>query len=90
MARSRTVNTAQVHELLLQAIETERGGIQIYTTAIKAAVNKDLKKEWGEYLDETRTHEEVLTRVFEQLGMDTEEKSPGRSVVAHIRALAKL
>lgn len=83
MARSRNVNTEQVHELLLQALETERGGIGIYTAAIKAAVNKDLKKEWGEYLEETRTHEQVLTRVFEQLGMDTEEASPGRAVVAH-------
>ena len=83
MARSRHVNTEQIHELLLQALETERGGIKIYTTAIKAAINKDLKKEWGEYLEETRTHEQVLTRVFEQLGMDTEEASPGRAVVAH-------
>lgn len=83
MARSGHVNKAQVHELLLQALETERGGIRIYTAAIEAAVNKDLKKEWGEYLDETRTHEEILTRVFEQLGMDTEEASPARAVVAH-------
>ena len=37
-----------------------------------------------EYLEETQTHEEVLTRVFEQLGMDTEEQSPGRAVVAHL------
>lgn len=83
MARSRHVNTTQVHELLLQALETERGGIQIYTAAIEAAVNGDLKKEWGEYLDETRTHEQILTRVFQQLGLDTEEDSPGRRVVAH-------
>lgn len=86
MARSARINTEQVHELLLQAIETERGGIQIYTAAVKAAVNEDLKKEWGEYLEETRTHEQVLTRVFEQLDMDTEEQSPGRQVVAHLGA----
>ncbi len=84
MARSAKVDNRQVHELLLQALETERGGIQIYTAAITAAVNEDLKKEWGEYLDETRTHEQVLTRVFEQLEMDTEEASPGRAVVAHL------
>ncbi|WP_313928928.1 hypothetical protein [Pseudoxanthomonas sp.] len=86
MARSAKVNTDQVHELLLQALETERGGIKIYTTAIKAAVNEDLKKEWGEYLEETKTHEQILTRVFEQLEMDTEESSPGRTVVAHLGA----
>ena len=86
MARSASVNTDQVHELLLQALETERGGIQIYTAALKAAVNDDLKKEWSEYLEETRTHEQVLTRVFEQLELDTEAASPGREVVAHLGA----
>ena len=77
-------NPAQVTELLLQALETERGGIQIYTAAIAAAQNEDLKKEWGEYLEETRTHEQVLTRLFEELGLDTEAQSPGRAVVAHM------
>lgn len=76
----------QVHELLLQALETERGGIKIYTTALLAAQNDDLKEEWQGYLDETRTHEQVLTNVFSELGMDTEEQSPGRSVVAHLGA----
>jgi rubrerythrin len=84
MARTSKFDQAQVHELLLQALETERGGIQVYTAAIKAAQNPDLKKEFKEYLEETTTHEEILTRVFEQLGMDTEEQSPGRAVVAHL------
>jgi len=84
MARTSKFDQAQVHELLLQALETERGGIQVYTAAIKAAQNADLKKEFQEYLEETTTHEQILTRVFEQLGMDTEEQSPGRMVVAHL------
>ena len=74
---------AQVTELLLQALETERGGIQVYTAAIRAAQNEDLRKEWNEYLSETRTHEQVLTRVFEEMGLDTEAQSPGRAIVAH-------
>ncbi|GGD58160.1 hypothetical protein [Pseudoxanthomonas indica] len=80
---ARKQDSAQVTELLLQALETERGGIKVYTAAIKAAVNEDLKKEWQEYLDETRTHEQVLLRVFEQVGLDPEAASPGRSVVTH-------
>jgi len=76
-------NEAQVKELLLQALETERGGIQIYSNAIKAAVNRDLRKEWEEYLEETQTHERVLLGVFEELGLDPEEQSPGRAVVKH-------
>lgn len=80
----RKIATEQVHELLYQALETERGGIQIYTTALKAAVNPDLKKEWTEYLEETRTHERVLTNVFDELGLETETCTPGRDVVAHL------
>jgi hypothetical protein len=72
----------QIEELLLQALETERGGIQIYEAAIAAAHNDDLREEWQEYLEETRHHEEVLTGVFEKLGLDTGKKSPGRKVVA--------
>jgi hypothetical protein len=86
MASSPKVRSDQVHELLLQALETERGGILIYTAAVNAAVNKDLKKEWSGYLDETRTHEEVLIRVFKQLEIDTEQQSAGRKVVAHLGA----
>jgi rubrerythrin len=80
---SKGYDQAGVKELLLQALETERGGIKVYTAAIKAAVNEDLRKEFNEYLDETKHHEEVLTKVFGELGMDTEEMSPGREVCAH-------
>lgn len=83
MARKIEYNTAQVRELLLQALETERGGIKVYENAIKSAVNENLKKEWREYLEETRTHEKVLLNVFSELGIDPEEQSPGRAVVAH-------
>ena len=75
------MNKAQVKELLLQALEHERGGVEVYTTAIECAVNDDLKGEWKKYLGETRHHVEVLTAVFESLEMDTEEKSPGRAIV---------
>ncbi|HXH00588.1 MAG TPA: hypothetical protein VNI56_00115 [Xanthomonadaceae bacterium] len=77
-------NTAQIHELLYQALETERGGIKVYEHAIRCAQNAALKHEWKKYLDETRTHEKVLTGVFAELGLDTETQTPGRKVVAHI------
>ena len=76
----------QLHELLYQALETERGGIKIYETALSCAKNKDLKHEWEEYLEQTRTHEEVLLKVFEGLGLKPETVTPGREVVAHIGA----
>jgi rubrerythrin len=74
----------QLHELLYQALETERGGIKIYETALLCAQNKDLKVEWEEYLEQTRTHEQVLLEVFDELGLNPETVTPGREVVAHI------
>lgn len=74
----------QLHELLYQALETERGGIKIYETAISCAQNKDLIGEWEEYLEQTRTHEQILLQVFEELGLQPDNLTPGREVVAHI------
>lgn len=80
----------QLHELLYQALETELGGIKIYETAITCAVNADLKKEWTNYLEQTKTHREVLLKVFSALSLDIGKVTPGREVVGHIgRSLVK-
>ena len=76
----------QLHELLYQSLETERGGMKIYETALSCVQNKDLKGEWEEYLEQTRTHEQVLLKVFKELDLDPETVTPGREVVAHIGA----
>lgn len=89
MAR-KTLDADQVNELLLQALETEIGGIQVYTNALECVVNEDLKKEWQKYLEQTKNHREILLSVFEQLGLDAQMQSPGRKVVAHLgQALVK-
>jgi rubrerythrin len=77
------MNAAQVEELLYQALETELGGVQVYEMAISCAVNEDLRKEWEKYGSETKTHVEVVERVFEQLGLDKQTETPGRQVVRH-------
>ena len=74
----------QVQELLYQALETEIGGVQVYTTALRCAVNDDLKDEWTKYLEQTENHERILRGVFEALGLDPEADPPGRQVVRHI------
>jgi rubrerythrin len=75
---------AQIKELLLQSLEHERGGIQVYENAITCALNDDLKEEWGKYLEQTRNHERILLRVFQELGLDPEEQSPGRGIVRQL------
>ena len=71
-------------DLLYQALQTEQGGIKIYETALTCAVNEDLRKEWQEYLDETRHHEEVLTGVLKEFGLDPDAPFPSRPIVGGI------
>lgn len=73
----------QLRELLYQMLETELGGEQVYKTAISCAVNDDLKKEWKEYLEQTRHHQQVVLRLFEHFRLDPNATTPGREVVAH-------
>jgi len=73
-------------ELLCQALETEKGGIQVYRTALRCVVNQELKKEWEEYLEQTENHERIVHGVFGALGLDPGEETPGRAIV---RAKAK-
>lgn len=74
----------QINELLLQALETEMGGVQIYQTALSCVVNEDLKEEWEEYLGQTQRHVEVMQELCGKLGLDTTQETPGRKVVRHI------
>ena len=74
----------QLHGLLYQALETEQGGIKIYTKALECVQNEDLKKEWEEYLEQTRDHERIVLETFEKLGLDPVVETPGRKVVRHI------
>jgi ferritin-like metal-binding protein YciE len=75
------VDEAQVHELLYQALETELGGVQVYETAIRCAVNDELRQEWQKYLEETQNHVRIVDQMFDELGLDKERQTPGREVV---------
>ena len=74
----------QVRELLYQMLETEKGGVQVYTAAIQCAENEDLKEEWEEYLEQTQNHVTVVQECMQKLGLDPNEETPGREVVRHI------
>lgn len=74
----------QVKELLYQMLETELGGVQVYTQALECVVNDELEEEWTQYLDQTERHVEIVHELFNKLGLDTETQTPGREVVHHI------
>lgn len=83
MSRPR-YDEAQLKDLLLQMMETELGGEQVYRAALDCALNEDLKKEWQEYLDQTLSHQNVVRSACEALGIDADEPAPSRQVVHHI------
>ncbi|HEV7398171.1 MAG TPA: ferritin-like domain-containing protein [Pyrinomonadaceae bacterium] len=71
-------------DLLYQALETEKGGVQIYSTALRCVINKDLKEEWTKYLEQTKNHVQVVTGILNELGLDPDDETPGRKVVRYI------
>jgi hypothetical protein len=75
------VERSQVEELLYQALETEMGGVQVYTTALRCAQNEDLKEEWEEYLEQTQKHEQIMRDVCQSFGLDVDKDTPGRQIV---------
>jgi hypothetical protein len=75
------MNESQLNELLLQSLEHEKGGVLVYTTALRCAINDDLKEEWEAYLEDTTRHVEVLTELCAVVGVDPDAPSPGKTVV---------
>lgn len=64
--------------LMYQLLETELGGVEVYTTALECVINEDLKKEWEKYLAETRRHVEIARGLVEAAGLDPEAEVPAR------------
>lgn len=71
----------KLNELFFQALETEKGGVQVYEIALRCAVNDELKEEWSKYLEQTQRHVRIVTDLFGKFGLDTERKSPGAEIV---------
>lgn len=70
--------------LLYQALETEKGGVQIYSTALRCAINRDLKEVWSKYLEQTKNHVQIVSDILRELALDPNAETPGRKVVRYI------
>jgi rubrerythrin len=78
------MNNDKVHELLYEAYETEIGGVQVYETALRCAIDEDLREEWEKYLEETKNHVQIVNSLLQQFGLNPEKQTPGRGIVRHI------
>jgi uncharacterized protein (DUF2342 family) len=74
----------QVHQLIYEALQTEIGGVLVYKTAIRCALNDDLKEEWEKYLDQTENHERIIRELLGKFELDPDMETPGRKIVRHI------
>ena len=73
----------RLEDLLLQALESEQGGVLVYETALTCVENDDLKEEWTKYLQQTRRHVEIMQDLCVAFRVDPEQMTPGREVVRH-------
>lgn len=73
-----------IAELLYQALETEKGGVQVYATALRCALNDDLRKEWNSYLEQTKNHVQIVSQILESMNLPVDAETPGRKVVRYI------
>jgi len=84
ISKGKIMQTEQLKQLLYEVLETEMGGVQVYETAIRCAVNEDLKEEWERYLEQTQKHEQIVRDLCDKFGLDAETETSGRQVVRHI------
>jgi hypothetical protein len=78
------MNEMQLHELLFELLETERGGVLVYEAALRCVQNDDLRSEWEDYYSQTKHHVEVAEQLLREFGLDPTAETPGRRVVRHI------
>ena len=70
MVKNNTYGKTQLHRLLYQALEIERGSMKIYQTALACAQTTVRKKELEERLEQAHIHAKVLLDMFKELGLD--------------------
>lgn len=75
------MNAKQLEELLLQSLEHERGGVNIYRMALQCVLNERLREEWTHYLEQTEHHVQVLSQTCTTLGIDPGVRTPGCHIV---------
>jgi hypothetical protein len=80
------METSQLKELVLQSLAHERGGVQVYKTALQCAVNEDLKEQWSMFFEQTQRHVTILEQLCSAMEIDFDEQTPGTRIVEALGA----
>ena len=75
------MNTQKLELLVLEALQTETGGVRVYDKALECVDNSGLRAEWRKYRDQTERHREVLLEACAKLGIDPNRRAPSCDIV---------
>jgi len=75
------MNTHKLELLVLEALQTETGGVKVYDKALECVDNTELRAEWRKYRDQTERHREVLLEACTKLGINPNHRAPGCDIV---------
>jgi rubrerythrin len=80
----------ELMDKLSEFVTVERGGIKLYEAALKLVRNREVKDKFRVFHKQTVRHEEILTRIIEELGGKPGYKSMGAKLAeAKANALLK-
>jgi rubrerythrin len=77
---SSKISTRVLVDKLSEFLAVERGGIKLYQAALQIVQDRDVSQKFREFLEQTKKHETILTRVIRELGGDPEHISPGAAM----------
>jgi hypothetical protein len=82
--KARFCGDRSVRDVLLEALETELGNAQVYSTAVECAIDEDLREDWEEHLERSQQHVSVLRAVLAGAQIEEDEETPGRAFVKRL------
>lgn len=84
MYTARFCGDRSVRDVLLEALETELGNAQVYSTAVQCAIDADLREDWEDHLERTQQHVSVLRAVLAGAQIEEDQDTPRRTAVKRL------
>ncbi|HVB05105.1 MAG TPA: hypothetical protein VNF07_02520 [Acidimicrobiales bacterium] len=76
----------QLSNLLVEALETERGEVSIYETALRCAVDVGLRSAWQDQAEVASRHAEIVEGAVAEVGVDSSVRTTTSAAVHYIEA----
>jgi rubrerythrin len=77
---SQTIDRKMLMDKLSEFLAVEKGGVKLYTEALRHVMDDDVRDKFNEFLGQTRRHVEILEGVIRDLGGQTTYMSPSAGI----------